>query len=334
LNSGVNLFLVAITISLIVYYAGIRAQEGALTAGAFVSFMGAMLMLQTPIKNLTRVNDQLHRGLAAAQSVFALIDQPIETDAGTLSMTRARGGIRIQNLSFKYADDQPYALRSIDLDIKPGERVAFVGHSGSGKTTLFNLITRFYGGFDGEISLDDMSIKTIRLPDYRRQFALVSQDVVLFNDTVTANIAYADPYPDPAKVAVAAQMAYASTFIEALPAKYDEILGEDGTRLSGGQRQRLAIARALYRDAPVLMLDEATSALDTESERMVQDAVDNLMLNRTTLVIAHRLSTIENADRIVVMQSGRIVEMGTHSVLLAKGGVYSTMYAAQFQEPA
>ena len=332
LNSGLNLFLVAVTIALIVYYAGVRAQEGALTAGAFVSFMGAMLMLQTPIKSLTKINDQFHRGMAAAQTVFALIDLPVEADTGTLPLDRARGAIKLENVSFKYLKDGPAVLEDINLDIQPGETVAFVGHSGSGKTTLINLIARFYQGHDGRITLDGTPIQDYRLMDYRRQFAMVSQDVTLFNDTVTANIAYAEERPDPARVEAAARTANAADFIRQLPAGYDEELGEDGTRLSGGQRQRLAIARAVYRDAPILMLDEATSALDTESERLVQAALDNLMRGRTTLVIAHRLSTIENADRIVVMQRGRIVEVGDHASLMAKGGVYAAMHAAQFQE--
>ena len=332
LNSGLNLFLVALTIALIVYYAGVRAQEGALTAGAFVSFMGAMLMLQTPIKSLTRINDQFHRGMAAAQTVFALIDQPVEEDAGGQPLVRARGAIRLENVSFKYLEDGPAVLEGINLDIQPGETVAFVGHSGSGKTTLINLIARFYQGHDGNISLDGTPIQDFRLADYRRQFAIVSQDVTLFNDTVTANIAYADAQPDTDQVEAAARAANADGFIRQLPAGYDEVLGEDGTRLSGGQRQRLAIARAVYRNAPILMLDEATSALDTESERQVQAALGELMRGRTTLVIAHRLSTIENADHIVVMQRGRIVEVGDHSSLMAKGGIYAAMHAIQFQE--
>ncbi|MEW5786228.1 MAG: lipid A export permease/ATP-binding protein MsbA [Pseudomonadota bacterium] len=333
INSGVNLFLVAVTISLIVYFAGMRAQAGVLTAGDFVSFMGAMLMMQTPIKSLTRVNDQFHRGMAAAQSVFALIDLPGEPDRGTLPLERAQGALSLRDVSFRYAEDGPPVLQDINLEIQPGETVAFVGHSGSGKTTLINLIARHYPGHGGDIRLDGVPIEDYRLADYRRQLATVSQDVTLFNDTVSANIAYADPNPDPARVEAAARAANAAQFIAQLPLGYGEILGEDGARLSGGQRQRMAIARAVYRDAPILMLDEATSALDTESERMVQTALDNLMQNRTTLVIAHRLSTIENADRIVVMQRGRIVEMGTHAELMARGGLYLAMHAAQFQEP-
>ena len=334
LNSGINLFMVAITIALIVYFAGVRTQAGALTAGDFVSFMGAMLLLQQPVKSLTKINDSLHRGLAAAQTVFALIDQPIEPDHGQHPIERARGDIDIRALRFAYGTDLAPALQDIDLHIRAGETVAFVGQSGSGKTTLVNLIARFYSGYDGDILLDGTPIADYRLHDYRQQLAMVGQDVVLFNDTVTANIAYADSNPDPARVRAAAEAAFAADFIAQLPKGYDEVLGEEGARLSGGQRQRLAIARALYRDAPVLILDEATSALDTESERMVQAALDNLMRDRSTLVIAHRLSTIEKADRIVVMHQGRIVESGTHDALMARKGAYAAMHAVQFVEAA
>ena len=334
LNSGINLFMVAITIALIVYFAGVRTQAGALTAGDFVSFMGAMLLLQQPVKSLTKINDSLHRGLAAAQTVFALIDQPIEPDHGQRPIERARGDIDIQALRFAYGAGLAPALQDINLHIRAGETVAFVGQSGSGKTTLVNLIARFYSGYDGDILLDDAPIADYRLHDYRQQLAMVGQDVVLFNDTVTANIAYADPNPDPARVRAAAEAAFAADFIAQLPKGYDEVLGEEGARLSGGQRQRLAIARALYRNAPVLILDEATSALDTESERMVQAALDNLMRDRSTLVIAHRLSTIEKADRIVVMHQGRIVESGTHDDLMTRKGAYAAMRAVQFAEVA
>ena len=334
INSGLNLFMVAVTIALIVYFAGVRTQAGALTAGAFVSFMGAMLLLQQPVKSLTKINDQLHRGLAAAQTVFALIDQAAEPDLGTKPIEHARGEIDIRGLRFAYNDDKVPALQDIDLHVRAGETVAFVGQSGSGKTTLVNLIARFYSGYQGELLLDGVPIDDYRLRDYRRQLAMVGQDVVLFNDTVAANIAYADPAPDPARIRAAAEAAFASGFIDALPNGFEEVLGEEGARLSGGQRQRLAIARAIYRDAPVLILDEATSALDTESERMVQAALDNLMRDRTTLVIAHRLSTIEKADRIVVMYQGRIVESGTHAELLAKKGAYAAMHAVQFAEAA
>ena len=334
LNSGINLFMVAITIALIVYFAGVRTQAGALTAGDFVSFMSAMLLLQQPVKSLTKINDSLHRGLAAAQTVFALIDQPIEPDHGQRPIERARGDIDIHALRFAYGADLAPALQDIDLHIRAGETVAFVGQSGSGKTTLVNLIARFYSGYDGDILLDGTPIADYRLHDYRQQLAMVGQDVVLFNDTVTANIAYADSNPDPARVRAAAEAAFAADFIAQLPKGYDEVLGEEGARLSGGQRQRLAIARALYRDAPVLILDEATSALDTESERMVQAALDNLMRDRSTLVIAHRLSTIEKADRIVVMHQGRIIESGTHDALMARKGAYAAMHAVQFVEAA
>jgi subfamily B ATP-binding cassette protein MsbA len=329
-NSGFNLFLVAIAIALIVYFAGVRAQAGSLTAGDFVSFMTAMLLLQQPIKKLTLINDQLQKGLAAAQTVFGLLDQPLEKDLGTRSIARAQGHLVLQNVGFAYQDDGEDVLKDIELEIQPGQTVAFVGRSGSGKSTLINLIARFYHGHRGQILLDGVSIHDYRMLDYRRQFALVSQDVTLFNETVAANIAYADPKPDIARVRAAAQAAFADQFIMNLPQGYDEILGEDGVRLSGGQRQRMAIARAIYRDAPILMLDEATSALDTESERMVQAALENLMKDRTTLVIAHRLSTIEHADRIVVMDHGRMVECGSHFELIQKNGLYAAMHSAQF----
>ncbi|MEW6676335.1 MAG: lipid A export permease/ATP-binding protein MsbA [Pseudomonadota bacterium] len=332
LNAGFNLFLVAVVIGLVVYYAGLRALHGGLTAGDFIAFMGAMLMLQQPVKSLTRINDELQRGLAAAQTVFSLLDQPMEQDTGLISIDRAKGAITLREVGFKYLEDAQPVLQGINLDIRPGETVAFVGQSGSGKTTLINLIARFYHGHTGEILLDGVSIHDYRLADYRRQYAMVGQDTLLFNDTVAANIAYADPKPDPARVRAAAEAAFAADFIEQLPGGYEEVLGEDGVRLSGGQRQRLAIARAVYSNAPILMLDEATSALDTEAERLVQGALERLMENRTTLVIAHRLSTIENADRIVVMQRGRIVEEGNHKSLMARGGVYAAMHAVQFQE--
>lgn len=330
INSGFNLFLVGITISLIVYFAGLRAVDGALTAGAFVSFMGAMIWLQQPVKSLTKINDQLHRGLAAAQTVFSVLDQPMERDAGTVPLKRASGALSLRELSFAYgAQGDHRVLHRINLEIAPGRVVAFVGASGSGKTTLLNLIARFYHGHEGEILLDGVSIHDYRLADYRRQFALVSQDVTLFNASVADNIAYAEAAPDPDRIRAAAAAAHASEFIESFAKGFDEMLGEDGVRLSGGQRQRLAIARAIYRDAPILMLDEATSALDTESERMVQAALENLMHDRTTLVIAHRLSTIERADQIVVMHRGEICETGTHAELLAHGGRYAAMRAAQ-----
>lgn len=333
INSGVSLLLIAIAIAAIVYFAGMRAQAGDLTAGAFISFMGSMLLLQQPVKNLARINEQLHRGLAAAETVFEMMDQSIEEETGNIEVDRVQGEIDFRNVVFRYGEDsERKALDGINLKIASGETVALVGPSGGGKSTLVSLLPRFYEPTAGQILLDGSPLLAYKLDSLRRQIALVSQDVVLFNDTVAANIAYGADQVDMDKVRAAAQAAHALDFIEQMPEGFNAMLGENGVRLSGGQRQRLAIARALYKDAPILILDEATSALDTESERLVQAALENLMQGRTTLVIAHRLSTIENADRIVVLQQGRVVELGTHASLLATNGIYARMHAVQFAD--
>ena len=332
MNSGAIMLLIGITLAFIVYYASMRAQSGQLTAGSFVSFMVAMMMVQSPIKNITRINESLHRGLAAAETVFAVLDETEELDDGTQPIARAQGALKLDDVSFDYGGNNRPALDHVSLNIAPGETVALVGSSGSGKTTLANLLPRFYDVTSGQITLDGQVLNQYRIHDLRRQFALVSQDVILFNDTVSANIAYGDAEPDTARIRAAASAAFALDFVEAMPEGFNTMLGENGVRLSGGQRQRLAIARAIYKDAPVLILDEATSALDTESERKVQAALENLMQNRTTIVIAHRLSTIENADRIVVMNHGRIVETGKHEALLARNGAYSRMHYVQFSQ--
>ena len=334
MNSGLIMMLVGATLSAVIYYALLRARAGALSPGAFVAFITCLMAMQSPIKNLTKLNEPLQRGLAAAKSVFGLIDAPIETDTGTRTLERAQGRIVLEDIGFKYNVDDPDAvpaLHSVSLDIAAGETVALVGGSGSGKTTLASLLPRFYDVVSGRILLDGVDLREYRLPDLRSQIALVSQDVVLFNDTLAANIAYGDPSIDLARVEAAARAAYAHEFIMRQPQGYQTEVGENGLRLSGGQRQRLAIARALYKDAPILILDEATSALDTESERQVQAALEKLMQGRTTVVIAHRLSTIENADRIVVMSSGSIAESGAHAELLAKGGIYARLYQTQKQ---
>ncbi|MGL6039888.1 MAG: ATP-binding cassette domain-containing protein, partial [Deefgea sp.] len=256
LNSGFTVFLIAVTIAAIIYFAGIRAADGAMTAGSFVSFMGAMMMLQQPIKNLSKLSDTLHRGLAAADSVFGILDQPIETDLGSLAPGRVTGCLSMKNLQFSYQPDGVKALAGINLEIAPGESVALVGQSGSGKTTLANLIPRFYEPTAGEIRLDGELLADYQLANLRSQIALVSQDMVLFNDSVSANIAYGVETIDMERVYAAANAAHATEFIEQMPNGFEERLGENGVRLSGGQRQRLAIARAIYKDAPVLILDE------------------------------------------------------------------------------
>lgn len=334
MNTGITQLVVSIALAVIIYFASVRAQSGNFTAGDFMSFLAAMIMLFAPIKRITGVNQSLQRGLAAAESVFHFLDIEPEPDTGQTQLERARGEIQFAEVSFAYPNSERSALQQIDLTIAAGETVALVGSSGSGKTTLVNLLPRFYAPSQGHILLDGFALDTLTLASLRQQIALVSQDIALFNDTVAANIAYGCVVPpSPEQLRAAAKAANALEFIEAMPQGFDTLIGEKGVRLSGGQRQRLAIARAILKDAPILLLDEATSALDTQSERLVQAALDNLMQQRTTLVVAHRLSTIENADRIVVMHQGRIAEMGTHAELLARGGMYATLHRLQFKEP-
>jgi subfamily B ATP-binding cassette protein MsbA len=329
-NSPLVYFFVSLSIAAVVYMALVQATQGATTVGSFVSFIIGMLMLLSPLKMLSNVNAQLQNGLAAAESVFHLLDTPLEADLGTQTIARASGGIDFEGVDFRYPGGESDALHEINLHVEPGQTVALVGTSGGGKTTLAGLLPRFHAPTKGRIRVDGIDTQDLTLASLRAQIAIVSQETLLFNDTVAANIAYgstADASQEAIEAAAAA--ANALDFIRALPDGFATVIGENGSRLSGGQRQRLAIARALLKDAPILILDEATSALDNESERLVQDALEHLMRNRTTLVIAHRLSTIQHADLIVVMQQGRVVESGTHQALLAANGAYSRLHSTQ-----
>lgn len=301
------------------------------SVGEFAAFVGALLMLISPIKHIAAANEDFQVGLTAAQSIFDVIDALPEQDEGDVEMTRAQGEIEFRNVTLRYENASGVALDNLSFTIKAGEKVALVGRSGGGKTTLVNLLPRFYELQHGMILLDGVDIRALKLKSLREQFALVSQDIVLFNDTIFNNIAYGVlRNATEAEVIAAAKAAHAWDFIQQLPNGLQNEIGDRGVRLSGGQRQRIAIARAILKNAPILLLDEATSALDTESEQHVQAALDTLMQNRTSIVIAHRLSTIENADRIMVMDHGRIVEAGSHHELMNLNGHYAKLYQKQF----
>ncbi|MES2025900.1 MAG: lipid A export permease/ATP-binding protein MsbA [Pseudomonadota bacterium] len=334
LTTPVTQIMASTAVAVVIVIALIQSGNNQTTVGGFVSFITAMLMLLAPLKSVAEVNGPLQRGLTAAEAVFHLIDAKPERTSGRDLTQRAAGRLDFVNLGFSYPGHQTLALTNINLSIMPGETIAFVGMSGGGKSTLVNLVPGFYAATAGELQLDGVSVEEIALTSLRKQIAMVSQHVVLFDDTIAANISYGDDTPDRARVLAAATAAHLDEVIAGLPGGLETMIGDNGSRLSGGQRQRLAIARAIYKDAPILILDEATSALDSESERAVQAALDELMKGRTTLVIAHRLSTIERADRIAVLAEGQIVELGSHQELLEKNGVYANLYHLQFAKDA
>ena len=339
LNQPITQLIASMALSVVLVIALMQSATEGTTVGGFAAFITAMMLVISPLKHLADINQPLQRGLTAAEMIFALMDQPFEEDQDRKQsmkpLNKAKGAIRFDNVGFSYQQEagRQDALSNINLTIKPGEVIAFVGPSGGGKSTLVNLLPRFFKPTSGHIYLDDIPLEDIVLADVRRQIAFVSQDVILFNDTIAANVAYGANGPagvDRGRAIEALEAANLSAMIKELPEGIDSMVGDNGNRLSGGQRQRLAIARAIYKDAPILILDEATSALDSESERQVQEALDTLMANRTTLVIAHRLSTIEHADRIVVLEHGKIVENGSHEDLIKHDGLYANLHRIQF----
>ncbi|HEE8950952.1 TPA: lipid A ABC transporter ATP-binding protein/permease MsbA [Providencia rettgeri] len=325
--------IASFALAFVLYAASFPEIRDQLTSGTIAVVFSSMFALMRPLKSLTNVNSQFQRGMAACQTLFAILDSEQEKDNGTKVLKEVKGDIKFEHVTFTYATKEHPALDDVSFTLPAGKSVALVGRSGSGKSTIANLITRFYDIDEGSIQIDGHDIREYTLSSLRSQVALVSQHVYLFNDTIANNIAYAtDGSYSREQIEKAAEMAYAMDFIAKLEKGLDTVIGENGVMLSGGQRQRIAIARALLRDAPILILDEATSALDTESERAIQAALDELQKNRTSLVIAHRLSTIENADEILVVQDGRIIERGNHASLLAQDGAYSQLHSIQFKQ--
>ncbi len=319
----------------VVYFAGIESVNNNLSPGSFMAFFGAMMLMMQPLRRVTNVNATLQRGIAAGDSVFRVIDEQDEVDEGSIREGRIEGKVEFRNVNFSYGKDDAAVLRDLSLEVDAGRTLAIVGHSGSGKSTLVSLLPRFHDIDSGEILLDGRPLTDYALGFLRDNISLVSQDVVLFNDTIANNLAYGKLKScSRAELLEAAEAAHVLEFVREMPKGLETRVGDRGVLLSGGQRQRIAIGRALLKNAPLLILDEATSSLDTKSERRIQDALNALMKDRTTFVIAHRLSTVENADRIIVLDQGRIVESGTHAELLAAGGHYAALYHMQFSEDA
>jgi subfamily B ATP-binding cassette protein MsbA len=328
-------FLGGVGISLVVLYGGSQVLEGKSTPGTFFSFLTALIMIYEPIKGVSAINNVLQQGIAAAERVFDVLDvkSDVSEKKDAIELPPVKDAIEFTDVRFKYEKDIE-VVKGINLKVKAGEVLALVGSSGGGKSTLVNLIPRFFDVSSGSLTIDGTDIREVTFNSLRKQIGIVTQQTILFNDTVRNNIAYGSSDASEQKIRDAARAAHALNFIEQLPEGFDTVIGESGARLSGGERQRVSIARAILKNAPILILDEATSSLDTESEREVQQAIENLVQSRTTFVIAHRLSTIRNADRIVVIQNGRIVEEGTHDTLLPLGGVYKMLYDMQFQDDA
>jgi ATP-binding cassette, subfamily B, bacterial MsbA len=332
-SSPIIQFIAGIGMALVIYVATLPSMLSVVSVGTFASFLSAMLLVMAPLKHVTDINAPLQKGIAAGQSIFELLDEEVETRGGSRPLEHARGALEFSKVNFAYTSEKGEVLRDISFNLEPGNTVALVGRSGSGKSTIVALVARFYDPVSGEVLLDGYPLQDYKLHDLREQVAMVGQDVMLFNDSIRNNIAYGTLSDrNDSEVLAAAEAANALEFIRALPQGLDTVVGDRGVLLSGGQRQRIAIARALLKDAPLLILDEATSALDSESERHIQSALERLMRTRTTLVIAHRLSTVERADRILVLDQGRIIESGKHAELLAQDGQYAMLHRMQFRD--